>query len=519
MAIATPHNEGRQPLGRLLPESRAIAETNSRKYMLSRRSGRVKPDQRFRAGVLAESCYIPFVRETLRKHSRFFLAATLAAIVLRLLFVFRFPAITSDSVVYGDIAKNWLQHGIYGLGGGAGITPTSIRLPGYPAFLLAVFAIFGPDHYRAALLLQILVDLGTCFLIADLGRRIESERAAKIAFLLAALCPFLANYAAAALSETWEIFFTVMALDLAVAGIADRESARVGRWLGCGLAIGAAILLRPDGGLLLIAVELSLIVVAAVAAVHGRSIGPWVKAAFLVGVVSLACLVPWTLRNLHTLREFQPLAPRYANEEGTLVPSGFIRWVKTWVADYASVEEVYWAVPGNPIDVDTIPSRAFDSPQQQDQTEALLGDYNHVLRITPALDARFAELAAERIRHAPLRYYLWLPTVRIADMWLRPRTEILPCNVRWWEFDEDTPWLVLNVIFGVVNLIYIGAALLGVLRGRFLSGIGVLLVFVIVRSAFLGTLENPEPRYTLECYPIVILLAAALFRGRTHSES
>jgi hypothetical protein len=29
--------------------------------------------------------------------------------------------------------------------------------------------------------------------------------------------------------------------------------------------------------------------------------------------------------------------------------------------------------------------------------------------------------------------------------------------------------------------------------------------------AFLGTLENPEPRYTLECYPVVILLASALF--------
>jgi len=29
---------------------------------------------------------------------------------------------------------------------------------------------------------------------------------------------------------------------------------------------------------------------------------------------------------------------------------------------------------------------------------------------------------------------------------------------------------------------------------------------------FLGTLENPEPRYTLECYPAVILLASAMFQ-------
>lgn len=486
--------------------------------MLSRESGRVKPDRCFSGACLeTESCYIPFVREILRKHSRFFLAATVAAILLRLFFVFRFPAITSDSRVYADIAKNWLQHGIYGLGGGAGITPTSIRLPGYPAFLAAVFAIFGVDHYRAALLLQILVDLGTCFLIADLGRRVVSERAARIAFLLAAVCPFLANYAAAALSETWEIFFTVLALDLAVAAIADQQRTRLGRWLGCGLAIGAAILLRPDGGLVLITIEFYLLIVSARAAVDRRPIGPWIKAGFIVGVVSLACLIPWTLRNLHTLHEFQPLAPRYANEEGTLVPTGFIRWVKTWIADYASVEEVYWAVPGNPIDISTLPSRAFDSPQQQEQTEDLLDDYNHSLRITPEIDLRFAALAAERIRHAPLRYYLWLPALRVADMWLRPRTEILPCNSRWWEFDEDTPWLVLNVVLGVVNLGYIAAALLGLLRGCFPRGVGILLLFVVLRSAFLGILENPEPRYTLECYPIVILLAATLFGGRIRS--
>ena len=58
------------------------------------------------------------------------------------------------------------------------------------------------------------------FLIADLARRIASERAAKVAFLLAALCPFLANYSAAVLTETLEIFFTALALDLAMRGVA-----------------------------------------------------------------------------------------------------------------------------------------------------------------------------------------------------------------------------------------------------------------------------------------------------------
>src|ERR1700719_2254853 len=140
--------------------------------------------------------YILSVRQLVRQHLRFFLWVTLAALGLRLLFLFRSPAVTNDSFIYGDIAKNWLQHGIYGLSGRDEISATYIRLPGYPAFLAAVFAIFGMEHYRAVLMVQMVVDIGTCFVIADMAQRLISPRAAKAAFLLAAVCPFLANYSA-----------------------------------------------------------------------------------------------------------------------------------------------------------------------------------------------------------------------------------------------------------------------------------------------------------------------------------
>ncbi|MGA8150595.1 MAG: glycosyltransferase family 39 protein [Terriglobales bacterium] len=454
----------------------------------------------------------------MRQHLRFFVVATLAAFALRLIFFFRFPALTADTYVYGDIAKNWLQHGIYGLSGSNGITPTCIRLPGYPAFLAGVFAVFGMEHYRAALVLQVFVDIVTCFLIADVARRAVSPGAAKVAFLLSALCPFLANYAAAALTETWEIFFTAAALDLALLGLSQPGNGSMRPWIGCGLATGAAILLRPDGGLLLIAVGIFLLVEVVrrwMGAGGPGSPAPNIKqllrAGLIVAVVALAPLVPWALRNLQTLHEFQPLAPRYANSASTFVPMGFNRWVKTWMADYVSTEEIYWQVPGNVVDVDNLPSRAFDSPEQQDQTEELLGDYNQSLHATPQLDARFAALAAERIRHARLRYYVWLPLVRITDMWLRPRTEILPCNTRWWEFDELPQWLALSIMLATVNLFYVGAGLLGLAHGRFARGFGLLLTFIILRSLFLGSLENPETRYTLECYPVLITMCAAVF--------
>jgi 4-amino-4-deoxy-L-arabinose transferase-like glycosyltransferase len=456
------------------------------------------------------------VREQLRQHLRFFLIAALAGVALRLLFILRFPGVTSDSFVYGDIARNWLQHGIYGLSGVNEISPTYIRLPGYPAFLAAVFAIFGMEHYRAVLVLQMFVDIASCLVVADLARRLVSPRAARVAFLLAALCPFLANYVANALTETLEVFFTVLSLDFAIVGLETLQSSSVRPWLGCGLAIGAAMLLRPDGGLLLVAIVAYLLILSQAKKLRARAPTPHVlRSSLIVILVSLASLVPWTLRNLHTLHEFQPLAPRYANEENAFVPTGFNRWVKTWIVDYASVEEIYWAVPGHTMDAEKLPIRAFDSTAQQEQTIQLLENYNVAERVTPELDARFAALATERIHYSLFRYYVALPLMRIADMWLRPRTETLPSDTRWWEFDDDPKWLALALGLGVINLVYAGAAFAGLLRGRFAPHLGLLLTFVIVRSVFLGSLENPEPRYTLECYPVVIILAAALVQEKT----
>ncbi len=500
----------------------------------------------------------------IRQHRIFLLGTTLAALALRLLFFAYVPAVTDDSRVYADIATNWLQHGIYGQPQGsqqgAKVAPTDARLPGYPAFLAGIFRLFGSDNFKAVLLAQLLIDLATCLIVADLARRVVSERAARIAFVLAALCPFLANYAAAVLTETLEIFFTAIALDCAAAALNRVDAAgtekNVGKlWAATGAAIAACILLRPDGGILLVAVVLYLAMAApkGAADVEGRAASlkrctdtkpesrtrcpdaklesrrrfpdtrPQVfRSRLVAGVIvvlfALAPLAPWTIRNFRTLHHFQPLAPRYANDKDELVIRGFNRWVKTWMVDYVSVEEIYWNVPDDKIDPQKLPSRAIDNPAERDATLAVIADYNQSQDMTPELDARFGKVAADRIRAHPVRYYVVLPVLRISDMWLRPRTEILPPDVRWWEFNDDTKQSVMAVGFGLLNLGYVGAALWALIRdqARRPSGIrwaGLFVSFALLRSAFLGTLENPEPRYTLECDPIVIMLAASLLAG------
>ena len=90
--------------------------------------------------------------EMARRHARFFLAAALAGLALRFFLVFRAPAVVDDSRLYADIAKNWLQHGVYGITNSGVIMPTLSRLPGYPAFLAGIFWLFGIDNFRAVLL-------------------------------------------------------------------------------------------------------------------------------------------------------------------------------------------------------------------------------------------------------------------------------------------------------------------------------------------------------------------------------
>ena len=96
-------------------------------------------------------------------------------------------------------------------------------------------------------------------------------------------------------------------------------------------------------------------------------------------------------------------------------------------------------------------------------------------------------------------------------MWLRPRTELLPVETRWWEFSEHRGESVFALVWAGLNL----ALLLAALRGWLVTRLGiygvVLIGFLLLRSTFLGSLENPEPRYMLECFPVVLALAGVAF--------
>lgn len=442
--------------------------------------------------------------------------ALLLGAVLRLAFLRHAAPLTGDALIYGQIATNWMQSNLYGYSPGGGQPHlTLIRLPGYPLFLMLCFRLFGIGNYAAVMAVQCLVDLASCLLVGLTARRLFGPRAGLLTLTLAALCPFTGNYVAAPLTETLTLFSIALAVYALTRWLAQPG---LTRWLFVlALALAYALLLRPEQALLS----------AAVLPVLWWRSGPigWrpapgaalrkLQPAALAALCVLLPLIPWTARNRRTFHVFEPLAPHYATDPGEYVPLGFQRWYRSWAVDFASTEDVYWNFDGAQIKMGDLPNRAFDSPSQRAQTASLLADYNETTDSNPVIDARFEQLARDRIAASPLRYYVWLPVARVVNMLLRPRTELMQTTLDWWNRREYPHDFRFAFSYAALNFAYLALGIAGLVRwARTRTGprpvLLATLAFVLLRCALLLTLDNSEPRYTLELFPVLCLWAGAL---------
>src|SRR5271167_1021092 len=452
-------------------------------------------------------------------------AAVCAGLALRVYLVLKFPVTdTGDAPFYIELAWNWLKNGVYGFAVHGQLTPVDMRVPGYPAFLAAVFAVAGQSP-RAAMLAQVVVDLATCFVIALIAARLapeSSRRRVTLAGLwLAALCPFTANYTAVVLTETVVIFLTALAilvlLQTEVGGVqvARAMPFLANPWLLAGIVVGFGTLVRPETPLLLFAAGLVLL------AKWWRP-EDWMKlirAGLLMGLGLLMPLVPWAARNWHTLHDVQFLAPRYSELPGEYTPLGFTAWTNTWMWRFRDVYLTQWKVNDEEIVISQLPPYAFDSGDERERVSDLVDEYNEALTIDPNLDQGFREIARQRTERDPLRTYLKIPALPALTLWFTPRVELLPSSGHLWpvreEWQDDRRDFLVTLGLTCVNAIYLLLAFVGAWIARRRPGVALLIVFCIVRTLFFARfVETPEPRYVLECFPAVIALAAQVFSSR-----
>jgi hypothetical protein len=142
------------------------------------------------------------------------------------------------------------------------------------------------------------------------------------------------------------------------------------------------------------------------------------------------------------------------------------------------------------------------------------------VEMTPEIDAGFAKLAQERIARHPLRYYVWLPLNRAHSLWFDTHSEYYPFQgelLPFAELDHRTHQQIWLPLFAGLTLLY---TLFGIAGGWFLWGsrnfvsrqwllLAALMIFL--RLGFFSTIENPEPRYTVEFFPFLAILGGIAF--------
>ena len=293
----------------------------------------------------------------------------------------------------------------------------------------------------------------------------------------------------------------------------------------------------------------------------------------LFSVAFCVVLVPWTIRNYRVFHLFQPLAPAHGEMPGEFVPRGYLLWLRTWLDDERYIAPVIWSLDDRPIRITDFPERAFDSKEERDRVAALLDKYNKGssdeqaqnssddessqddsndkqddqqsddqnsgddsgdeqpeepeehpepeeadVEMTPEIDAAFAQLGQERKGRAPFRYYIVLPLKRAKTLWFDTHSQYYPFNgelLPLADLDYDIHQQYWLPLFAALTAIY---SLLGVLGGLLLllarnavARRWVLLaaLLMFIRLGFFATLENPEPRYVVELFPFLIILAGA----------
>ena len=226
------------------------------------------------------------------------IAVGLAGTAIRLAFVLWAPGgMRGDALFYDQLALGILEgRGYLEPDGSPGI----LRMPGWPAFVAALYAVFGVS-VRIPLIANAVLGGATVGLLGALGARLLGRRIGLLAALLYAVWPGNVYYAAVLMTETAFTFLLVLFLSLlALAGAP--ETRRRGPWFAAaGLVLGLCAYVKAEP---LILAPVVLLYVWTIE----RAPGPFLRNAALTLAVTAAVLVPWSLRNHAALGRYLPLS-------------------------------------------------------------------------------------------------------------------------------------------------------------------------------------------------------------------
>jgi 4-amino-4-deoxy-L-arabinose transferase-like glycosyltransferase len=225
--------------------------------------------------------------ETLRAEKYFLPALFLAALAARLAYSLRLSplSISPDSLDWTGIAGQLVS------GKGFGDT---WRAPGYPVYLSAIFLIFGKSVAAVRVFNALLGSLN-CLVIFMAGKKLFGSAVGRIAALMLAFYPYLIAYSGDLLSET--LLTLMISLSLLMI-IESSENPSTMNLVLTGVVMGLTVLTK--------ATILPFFLLAC----------GWLwwntkklKAALIVGALTLLTIAPWTARNYAHFKQFILVSP------------------------------------------------------------------------------------------------------------------------------------------------------------------------------------------------------------------
>jgi len=411
---------------------------------------------------------------------------------------------TRDSSSYLAPGVNFFLHGVYAQVCEPRCIPTLFRTPGYPIFVGLVVGA-GKLPLVVVYVLQSVGDTITTLLVAGIGWAVGSRRVGVVSAFVYALNPFAAVFAGQIMTESMATFVLMSIVYALVLMRPLRSIAPVFRWIGLGAMFGLLTLVRPTFALVPAIFALTLFEPS-----HWRQqVRGWALAAAGCALV----VAPWVGRNWVVTRDsaaddrFSPLGTFFSSTYRDLLKPGLVRW-------HQSFEEPFiWDRPSEPPVVAT-----YFLPGERERVGNMFGELRaSSMVVTPELDAKFEQLASERMAAHPFRTRFLPPVSRALRLWITPRLSSFGIeSARLSSFGGRVLFLVATVYNAVLALIAFATGF-GLIRSATIRLLLVAPLYLSVLHPFV--MWGNQSRYVVPSFPqisILAVLGAFLLVERIH---
>ena len=241
-----------------------------------------------------------------RVESLLIVAVVAVALVLRLAYALSVPnELTFDEPTYNDIVTNLLTGRGYSFSGNAYYTsvpysPTSFQEPMYPLFLVSIYRVTGLEAFKAARVVQAILNTISVILMMLIASRIWNRGSTIFVGAIAAVyIPFL-YFTGLLMTENLFIFWLLIFVCLCVTAFQRNKT----WWLfAVGVSYGIACL---TCGMFLFFLPILLPIILYT---WRRNPRPFLGTAFLLAGVVIA-IAPWTYRNYLVQNAFVPITTK-----------------------------------------------------------------------------------------------------------------------------------------------------------------------------------------------------------------